>query len=312
MASVALIIIYNHQFIRNVELIEAIYRDRFSHIYHLMPFYQGDKENVIPVYENSRYFQGYVPQAIRSFSQPEYRHYIFAADDLMLNPCINEDNYAEHFALEPDSCFLPIFQPLHEVTFCWPRVRDAYEWRLKIDGVEAMDQLPDASSAQARFAHHNLTVAPVRFEQIYKKPKSANQWWHTFVHDQAGFRRLVKNWLNPSKTFTLPYPLIGGYADLFVVSAACLPLFSHYCGVFTATELFVEVAIPTAMLLAAAKISTEKDCRLRGKALWTADDFKVLQPFNQSFDALERHFPERFLYLHPIKLSAWKRSAASA
>lgn len=311
MASVALIIIYNHQFLRNVELIETIYKDRFSHIYHLMPFYQGDKENVIPVYENSRYFQGYVTQGIRSFSRAEYRHYIFAADDLMLNPKINEDNYAEHFALEADGCFLPLFTPLHKVTFRWPRVREAYEWRLNTYGVEAKNQLPDAASAQAQFALHNFSVAPLRFEQIYEKPKSINKWLDTFFHDQAGFRRLIKNWLNPNKTYTLPYPLIGGYADLFVVSAACLPLFAHYCGVFTATELFVEVAIPTAMLLAASQISTENKCRLKGKALWTAEDFKVLEPFHQSFDALQRHFPERFLYLHPIKLSAWMRSAAS-
>lgn len=311
MTSVALIIIYNHQFLRNVELIETIYKDRFSHIYHLMPFYQGDKENIIPIYENSRYFQGYVTQGIKSFRREEYRHYIFAADDLMLNPAINENNYEEHFHLEADDCFLPNFRPLHEVTFCWHRVREAYEWRLNTDGVEAKGQLPDAASAQARFARHNLTVAPLRFEQIYAKPRSLSQWLDTFVYDQVGFRRQIKSWLNPNKTYALPYPLIGGYADLFVVSAACLPLFSHYCGVFTATELFVEVAIPTAMVLAASRISTEDDCRLHGKALWTQDDFKVLEPFNQSFDALQRHFPETYLYLHPIKLSAWMRSAAS-
>ena len=39
--SVCLVVIYNHRHSANVEKIENLYRGRFSHIWHLMPFHEG-------------------------------------------------------------------------------------------------------------------------------------------------------------------------------------------------------------------------------------------------------------------------------
>src|SRR4030042_4685799 len=103
MDKVALIIIYNHQYNKNIEILEKIYKDRFCNIYHLVPFYNGEKSNVIPVYENSHYFQGYIAQGFKIFYKKDYAHYIFIADDLILNPVINEKNYAIHFKLKKNS-----------------------------------------------------------------------------------------------------------------------------------------------------------------------------------------------------------------
>lgn len=83
---VALVLIYNHQYNENIEKLEAIYGPRFDQIYHLVPFYEGDRPNVIPVYEKSHYFQGYIAQAFSSFFSAHYDHYLFVADDLLLNP----------------------------------------------------------------------------------------------------------------------------------------------------------------------------------------------------------------------------------
>lgn len=82
-SKVALIIIYNHRYDKNIEVLENLYKTRFSNIYHLIPFYDGDKENVIAVYENSYRFQGYISQAFRTFYKDMYDHYFFVADDLM-------------------------------------------------------------------------------------------------------------------------------------------------------------------------------------------------------------------------------------
>ena len=57
MEKVALIIIYNHKFDQNIDVLEKLYQGSFSHVYHLVPFYTGKKVNVISIYENSRYFQ---------------------------------------------------------------------------------------------------------------------------------------------------------------------------------------------------------------------------------------------------------------
>ena len=49
-SEVCLLIIYNHRYDDNIEKLERIYKNRFSDIYHIVPFYNGTIENVIPVY----------------------------------------------------------------------------------------------------------------------------------------------------------------------------------------------------------------------------------------------------------------------
>src|ERR1017187_1011042 len=92
MNKVPLIIIYNHRFDDNIEKLEKIYRDRFSTIFHLVPFYDGDLTNVIPVFERSYYFHGYIPQALRILKKINCSHYFFVSDDVLLHPSINENN----------------------------------------------------------------------------------------------------------------------------------------------------------------------------------------------------------------------------
>ena len=60
MKKVALLVVYNHRNDRNIPRVQEIYKSRFSHIFHIVPFYDGhvDGEEVIPVYENSFYFEG--------------------------------------------------------------------------------------------------------------------------------------------------------------------------------------------------------------------------------------------------------------
>jgi len=58
----ALVIIYNHRHVQNIEPLERLYTDRFSRIFHLVPFYDGRRENVVPGYENSRFFKAMSPK----------------------------------------------------------------------------------------------------------------------------------------------------------------------------------------------------------------------------------------------------------
>ncbi len=90
---IALVIIHNHRYDANISRLDEIYKNRFSYIFHLVPFYNGDKNNVITVYENSHYFQGYVVQAYeRLTTEGNFNHFIFIGDDLILNPQININN----------------------------------------------------------------------------------------------------------------------------------------------------------------------------------------------------------------------------
>lgn len=54
---VALLVIYNHRYDKNIVRVKQIYAKRFSYIYHVMPFYDGNDLDVIPVFESSYCFQ---------------------------------------------------------------------------------------------------------------------------------------------------------------------------------------------------------------------------------------------------------------
>lgn len=304
MSEVVLIIIYNHKYDKNIEILEQIYKDRFSNIYHLVPFYTGVIKNVIPVYECSYNFQGYVSQGFKTYFKEEYKHYFFVADDLILNPIINEKNYTQHLKLNAKTSFLPEMITLHERVEFWPQVSEAFQWNINFPGVEAKKELPDYDTALQLFAKFGLEIKPLRYLQIYKKQEFPGLF--KIKKNLYYFLLKRRQFKNRNKEFHLSYPLVGSYSDIFVVSSDSIKQFSHYCGVFASTRLFVEVAVPTSLVLSAGEIITEKDLKLQGEALWTKEQHKILDKYDGKLDLLLNDFPENHLYLHPIKLSKWK------
>lgn len=309
MGEVALIIIYNHQYNKNIDILENLYKDRFTNIYHLIPFYKGKKPNVIPVYENSYYFQGYVSQGFKSYFEEKYIHYFFIADDLILNPLVNENNYFEYLKLTPRHNFLPEFIPLHGTEGWWKRVGEAYQWNIKQAGIEVKNLLPTYDEAMKKFHHFGLKIEPLGYDQISKLPISFINHLRAmkngyFIKQISETAKCLKNKIL-RKNFSLPYPFVGSYSDIFVISADTIELFSHYCGVFAATKLFVEVGLPTSLVLSTNNIVLENDIKLKGKALWTKKDYKELKKYHKSLHILLNNFPENQLYIHPVKLSQW-------
>lgn len=308
MTKVALIIIYNHRFDQNIEVLERIYKKRFSHIFHLVPFYTGERENVIPVYDNSYYFQGFLAQAFRSFYRPDFTHYFFIADDLILNPRVDEHTFATEMPLPDGYSFISPFNSYNTDRRAgfWKRVEMAYEWRLQQNGLQAARELPTPEAAAERFQKLRVPSGPLRFEQIWEVPQTVSGWLRAIVTNPWLCARFLHARLT-KRQFNLAYPLVGGYSDIFVISADTIKTFCHYCGVFAAANLFVEHAIPTALVLSTERIINCRDMKLRGRALWTHDDFKELEPFDRSLQRLLRHFPDAYLYLHPVKLSHWSQ-----
>lgn len=301
---VALIIIYNHQYNKNIDILEKLYVDRFDSIYHLVPFYSGSKSNVIPVYENSIYFQGYVAQALNSFFNDKFEHYFFIGDDLILNPEVDQFNYKNHLQLTNKTSFLPGIINFHDEINFWPRIAEAFVYRLNVKGVEAENQLPSTTDATHKFNRCGIYFKPIKYTQVYRRPKIVCSFLSLIKNV-----RYLKHMLNEvffKRDFNLSYPLIGSYSDIFVVSSSSIKDFCHYCGVFAATNLHVEIAIPTAIILATEEIVTEKDLVLQGRALWNDEDLKILDKYNFDLNQLLSDFPKNHLYIHPVKLSKWK------
>jgi hypothetical protein len=292
----ALVVLYNHKYDRNIPKVEAIYRDRFPDLFHLVPFYSGAQPNVIPVYENSMFFQGYIAQGARSFVRPEFAHYIFAADDMVLNPAISAASYRAIFKLDAGASFLPLLESLPASAKYWPNYRNAVLFDpFSKYGVEVRDELPSAPQAARLLARHGVVNGEFSFIQVYGRARV-----------RVLGRYLVDRLARRGSLRRTRYPLARSYADLAIVSAACIREFCHYCGVFAATDLFVELAIPTALAFAAESIVMEKDLALRGKALWSAaEQSEELDRYGKQLGELIRGFPPDCLYIHPVKLSTW-------
>ena len=64
--------------------------------------------------------------------------------------------------------------------------------------------------------------------------------------------------------------------------------------------------MPTALALASNHIITENDTELKGKPLWTNEELGELDRYNFSIKNLMDNFPDKYMYLHPVKLSKWK------
>lgn len=290
MTKVALVIIYNHRFDRNIDKLEKIYRGKFSHIYHVIPFYDGSRPNIIAVYENSYFFSGYVAQAYTHLKGLGFSHFLFVADDMILNPIVTEATLWSVTGLSENECCLPANpKDLTRLQSPWHWFSYALTYTPRCSGVEALGMLPSREDAIMRLNSHG-----------FHTPRLTMRCW-------------LKQRLNGDKCSKIPvrrtmiYPTVGCYSDIFLVTADVMPKFAQYCGIFAATRLFVELAIPTALYLAADRIRDNSTIKLHYGALWTDEEKAKLLGFAKcDLNQLLLNFPSDLLFLHPVKLSQWQ------
>jgi hypothetical protein len=293
----ALVIVFNHRYDKNIKPLKEIYSSRFSNIYFVVPFYDGNESNVIPVYGNSYYYSTYLAQAARFFCDDAYTHYFFVADDMILNPEVNEHNLLEILNCEADHCFIPEIKCLHEVDDRW-NVDYAMQFNIKTWGIEASKELPTYDEALQHFTRHNIEIKPLSEAQAFE-PETMQQKAKRLAKVAMGKAEKRKD------NYQLPYPQVTGLSDILLVSKQAIKKFTHYCGVFGSLGLFVELAIPTALVLSAASIRFEKDLKLQGRYLWTMDELSVLDKYDYDLAKLLSDFPKGYLFIHPVKISKW-------
>jgi hypothetical protein len=308
MVNACLVIIFNHRFDRNIPLLEKMYAPRFKHIFFLVPFYDGDKKNVISIYEGSNYFQGFVAQAFHRIYNPAFTHYIFTGDDCILNPALDEHSITEKMGLpaQTDFCF-DLIDLAKIKDWTWWHAHKGIDFFENRKGVEAQKELPAREEAVRRFEQHGIQVKPLSYNNIFGKlsfsinKHQRNKW----LKAQYLFNIQWKKHKKQGKV-VLPYPVVGGYSDLFIITKETLPLFARYCGITAALGLFVELAVPTSLLLSSQKIMQEKQSQLKGKAMWSKEETEALESqHNKSLRSLLNNFPEGQLFYHPVKLSRW-------
>lgn len=285
----ALLVVYNHRFDKNITRINELYANRFSHIYHIMPFYDGEEPNVIPVFDSSYCFSGYIAQAYTHLRSYGFTHFFIVADDMILNPRIDEYSIWDQLGIDyGDSYIDEIVCFQHGGKRWWRRIIDALDYTPKQLGVELKGILPSKEEAQQRFDVHKMPYTTIPRKELLRNPRKKD------------FLKMLM------RSCDLKYPLVRAYSDILLIPADIMPKFANYCGAFAATRLFVEMAIPTALLLATDYIKLNKDVKLEAGAMWTEEDLKILEPYEGLLQTLLSDFPAHKLYLHPIKLSQWK------
>lgn len=286
---VALLVVYNHRYDKNIPIINSLYKNKFSNIFHIMPFYDGNEENVIPVYESSYYFSGYISQAYTHLKNKGFSHFFVVADDMVINPLINENNLWEITGIDKDACYIDLSVVLQKRYEFWKHLIKGVKYDPKTKGVEILNILPKKEEAIMKFKKFGLQTGKLSLRVALAPLK------YGLINQTL--RILIK----PS----LSYPLIGGYSDIFMVTSDVMDEFCKYCGAFAASGLFVEIAIPTSMVLSAKKLLQNKDIKLKKGEMWRKDKEYIVKKYNRSLKSLLESYDADTFYLHPIKLSQW-------
>lgn len=169
MDKVALLVVYNHRFDRNIPKIDSLYQGKFSHVYHIIPFYDGDKENVIPVYESSYYFSGYIAQAYTHLRDKGFTHFFVVADDMLLNPAIDENSLWDVLGIGKNDCYIDDLIKFQERKQIWPRTWEAMSWRINPGGVEVEKILPPPRRGCKTLSRERLTLYEFGFCKSLEK-----------------------------------------------------------------------------------------------------------------------------------------------
>lgn len=307
MSDVCLAIIFNHKFNKNIPVLEKIYKERFHNLFYIVPFNTSeidgiDPDRIISVYETSYCFQGYISQAYEKLKDKKFSHYIFIGDDQILHSNLNENNIIEKIGLKENESYIKEIIPYDEIGngSLVDQSNKLYNilsaFRINV-GVSYKDEIPSYEDACKKCKKHGLKVSkklPFKFfmSKGYLNPK---------------YLPLTLVTLGINKGFNLPYPLFKAYSDLIIVDQNSMDEFCRLSGVFAAMNIFVETAIPLAMVLACENIKTENYLNgLHGVENWGKDIDLFEQKYKKDLNYLFDNFGDNILYYHPVKLSKWK------
>ena len=335
---VSLVVVYNHNYESNIDRIESLYAGRFDKIFHLMPFYRGHKSNVAKIYGNSYLFHDYIRQGLGTYKNNESSHYCFAADDLLLNPNINQYNLTEILNLDDNTGYIPSISALtYRELVCWSEwtIMSLRSMVLSGNGCEYKSFIPDINYARCAFDAHGISSRNIDKNvfiemQKYFAPDNTNYYkffprgysnsWQRFIYQKLRgwsytdwlnhrLNSLIKSGAGRPGTGSVNddflYPLAYGVSDFLVVPHNKIDDFTNLLGIFAAMNVFVEIAMPTCMLLTLDKLKFEKNKhRQTGNAIFDMTD-DMSKQYEYKLSNLMENWPDNLLFIHPLKLSRW-------
>lgn len=258
----------------------------------------GGKTDVISVYDSSYYFQGFITQAYARLMEMDVEYFLFIADDLMIHPEIDEWNAAQKLGLSKEKeifCF-NLSELNQRESFEWTSMRGSSEPFVR-PGMEWHNELPFKEDAFALFREFMGKEYPrVYNEEFFQECTYSEEEREAFYRSNGS-------------TWEVPYPMARGYSDIFAVKKSSLGKVAHMFGIFAAMNMFVEIAMPTAMVLTVKRgnVSFVECSEFTSEmVLWKETEIlNVEREYENNISNLLNRFPEGCLCIHPVKLSRW-------
>jgi hypothetical protein len=299
MTSTSLVIIFNHRFDRNLPVLRELYRDRFDKLLFLVPFYDGPDKDVVPVHYGSHEFGGFVFNAQEYLKEADTDYYAFAGDDLILRPDFDRD-VERHLKLKPQEGYIKRLVPMTQLSYTWPHTLSAMEV-LYAGAFNWREFLPPSDEFIAKYKKMGIDYPPFSSANLrpYRKPRD-------FHEVRRWARRVWMYYRRPERRHPA-LPLLESYADFFVVPRPALERFAFLNGIFAASKIHAELAVPTALAMSCNEVVTEEQLNESGLELWRSWDREAIEDrYQKDLNCLLDDFPEKTLYIHPVKLSGWK------
>ena len=307
---VCLVVIFNHRFDRNLPLLRHIYGKRFSHIRFLVPFYDGADSDVIPVYESSYQFQGYLIQAYEKLKDIPCSHYLFIGDDLIINPDFDEINFVNRVNMHNKKFLSTSFTPLNSPNkFRWVWTAGSSQ-AFYAPSTSWKSSLPSYDEAMAKFNEFFGAEYKENYDEaFFGNPNEPGNTVLGSWNKPEGFLNVVNYFIMTNRnSLHIPYPMAckGAVADIFCIDKESLFDFSRLCGIFSAMNLFVEIAVPTAAVLTFKRNDVEFFPDKFGVWLWGKNRTALENKYDRDFKRLYSEWSGELFCIHPVKLSGWK------
>jgi len=306
--NVCLVVIFNHRFDNNLPLLRKIYGKRFFNIRFLMPFYDGSENDVIPVYESSYQFQGYLIQAYEKLKDIPCSHYLFIADDLIINPDFDEVNFLSRTNIHSKKFLSSGFSPLNIPNrFRWYWIADSSKPFYSVS-TSYKNFLYTYDEAIAKFNDFfGVKYKEVYGDEFFGSPNQPGSNLLGRWNNAEEFSNIINRFLSANKNSRkIPYPMAVGSADIFCIKKESLFEFSRLCGIFSAMNMFVEIAIPTAAVLTFKKDEVAFFPKGSGRMFWNNDRVAFENKYDKDFMRLYNEWDKKIYFVHPVKLSTWK------
>ena len=318
-----LVVLYNHNYERNIENVRAVYHGRFSEMRQIMPFYYGSDPEVIRVFGHSFRFHSYIAQAREKLMQMDCDDFLIIGDDVLLNPAINEHNTLEMLHMEPGSFYMDVLVDIAQGRST-RAIKEVQNFSTKSPGLDASASriMPSYEEAVSILSEKGVFTGTelAKYTPFYLpllRPFLRNAR-KNLGHMKSNIVQLCMKYryrLSPRK---MAYPCVMGYSDLLVIPKGRMCELCNYLEVLDTWRVFVELAIPTAIsLLKDAKIHVSDECELKSGNVFFPpgakhhyEMLKVIDAFYAKLGGdmgrIPEEFPSKYLYLHPVKFSRFQ------